>query len=87
MTDAEKDDHISKLEREVGELKVQMRALYGIFLDVDPTDPEAGTKAKRIMDVVKAVERSNWAFRMVVRIFLLAGGIATAALAIKGFIK
>ncbi|WP_157057553.1 hypothetical protein [Loktanella sp. 3ANDIMAR09] len=84
MTDGEKDMHIAALEQEVRELKVQVSALYSLFLEEDPTDPQAGSKAKRIMDVVKLVERSNWAAKGLVYIFLTAGGVFGAWAAIRG---
>ena len=84
MTDDEKDEHIRVLEERVGVLDVQVKALYSLFLEIDPSDPNSGTKAKRIMDVVKAVERSNWAAKMIVYIFLTLGSLAAAWTAIRG---
>jgi len=84
MNDAQKDAHIARLEDEVGELKIQIKAINSFLLDKDPSSPGEGSRMERVMQVVKLVERSNWAAKSLVYIFLTIGGIASAAAAIRG---
>lgn len=85
MNDAEKDRHISMLEGQlaavetkIGELNVKVTALYRLFLEEDPSDPDSKTKAKRIMSAVQMVEKMSWGSKTLVYLILTCGSVFAA---------
>jgi hypothetical protein len=87
MNDTEKDAHTARLEAEVMELRAQVQQIKSFLMDPDPSAPSEGSRMTRVMAVVKLVERSNWAAKSLIWVFLTFGSLAGAWLAIRGATK
>ena len=84
MQDDEKDRHISRLETEVEDLRDRLDKIQSYLMDPDPSAVAEGSRMTRVMEVVKLVERSNWAAKKMIWLFLTLGSLAGALIAIKG---